>query len=267
MKTSRASLFCLIPLIVLGAGLGCSRTAAPRPEAPVLNQHPEPPFAVADMPAGEQGNLIRTGREIFVHTPQLASQYVGAKVACGDCHINAGAEAYAAPMIDIADVFPAFNKRAGHEISLQDRIQECFTRSENGHPLPYDGPEMKALSAYLDWMSRDGARGKSYKARGFVKLAELDGDVSRGQQVYGSQCAGCHGADGAGVAPVLPPVWGPNSYNDGAGMNSPKKMAAFLIHNMPQNHPGSLTPQAAWDVSAYVHSMPRPKFNEAYKSF
>lgn len=160
-----------------------------------------------------------------------------------------------------------FNKRAGHEISLQDRIQECFTRSENGHPLPYDSQEMKALTAYIDWLSRDGVKGKPYRGRGFVKLAELDGDAPRGKQVYATQCAGCHGTDGAGVPPVLPPVWGPNSYNDGAGMNDPKKMAAFLIHNMPQNHPGSLSPQEAWDVSAYVHSMPRPKFNEAYKHF
>ena len=34
--------------------------------------------------------------------------------------------------------------------------------------------------------------------------------------------------------PVLPPVWGPDSYNDGAGMNNPEKTAAFLLHNMPE---------------------------------
>ncbi len=262
--TSRVPLL-LIPLAILGAGLGCSRTA--RPAVVVQAQPADAAFAVADMPSGDQGDLIRAGRNIFVHTPQLAPQYVGGKVACGDCHIKGGTAAYAAPMVDLAEVFPLFNKRAGHEISLQDRIQECFTRSENGRPLPYDGHEMKALTAYIDWLSRDGIKGKAYKGRGFVKLAALEGDVPRGQQVYVSQCAACHGVDGAGVAPILPPVWGPSSYNDGAGMNSPKKMAAFLIRNMPQNHPGSLTPQQAWDVSAYVHSMPRPKFNEEYKNF
>lgn len=40
-----------------------------------------------------------------------------------------------------------------------------------------------------------------------------------------------------------------------------------MSRTMPQDHPGLHTPQQASDVSAYVHSMPRPKFNEAYKNF
>jgi hypothetical protein len=48
-------------------------------------------------------------------------------------------------------------------------------------------------------------------------------------------------------------------------MNKPQKMAAFLFHNMPQNAPGTLTAQDAYDVAAYIHTKPRPKFNPAYK--
>jgi thiosulfate dehydrogenase len=50
-------------------------------------------------------------------------------------------------------------------------------------------------------------------------------------------------------------------------MNDPKKMAAFVVHNMPQNHPGTLNAQDAYDVSEFIHTMPRPKFNEAYKNY
>ena len=266
MKTFGASLLCLIPLIELGASLGCSRIA-PSPGVAAQTDHGPSLFTVANMPSGEQGKLIHAGRDIFVHTPVYASKYVGAKVSCADCHINGGTAAYAAPMIDLAGIFPMYNKRAGHQIGLNERIQECFTRSENGSPPATDSPEMKSLLAYVNWLSRNGIKGQPYKGRGFVKLAVLEGDVPHGQQVYVSQCAACHGVDGAGVAPVLPPIWGQDSYNDGAGMNNPAKMAAFLTYNMPQNHPGTLTPQQAWDVSAYVHSMPRPKFNEAYKSY
>jgi thiosulfate dehydrogenase len=170
-------------------------------------------------------------------------------------------------MTDLAGLFPMFNKRAGHVISLQNRIQECFSRSEAGRPVPEDSKEMKAVVAYVDWLSRDGVKGKPYKGRGFVKLPALTADPVNGRSVYVSQCAGCHGSDGAGVPPVLPAVWGPDSYNDGAGMNDPAKMAAFVFHNMPQNHPGTLNAQQAWDVSAYIHTMPRPKFNQAYKNY
>ena len=38
------------------------------------------------------------------------------------------------------------------------------------------------------------------------------------------------------------------------------EMAAFVQHNMPQTNPGSLTPQDAYDVAAYVHGKPHSRF-------
>jgi len=240
---------------------GCSGPSIPAAEAKSAN----PQQAAVTNP--QQAELIHQGKLIFDETPKYAGSYVSNKLACSDCHIQSGTAAYAAPMTDLAGLFPMFNKRAGHEISLQNRIQECFSRSEAGRPVPEDSGEMKALVAYVDWLSQDGVKGKPYKGRGFVKLPALPSDPVNGRSVYAGQCAGCHGSDGAGVPPVLPAVWGADSYNDGAGMNDPAKMAAFVFHNMPQNHPGTLTAQQAWDVSAYIHTMPRPKFNQAYKNY
>jgi len=215
----------------------------------------------------EPSSLVDRGKLIFDETPKYATSYVGNRLACSDCHIQSGTAAYAAPMINLAGLFPMFNKRAGHEISLHNRIQECFTRSEAGRPLPLDSAEMQALVAYIDWLSRDGVKGKAYQGRGLVKLSALTGDPIAGEAIYAAQCAGCHGSDGAGVPPVLPALWGSGSYNDGAGMNNPAKEAAFVVHNMPQNRPGTLSPQQAYDVAAYLHTKPRPKFNQAYKSY
>jgi len=72
---------------------------------------------------------------------------------------------------------------------------------------------------------------------------------------------------GEGRAPLFPPLWGPDSFNSGAGMNSIKKMAPFVQHNMPQNRMGILSAQDAWDVSAYIHGKPRPALNAAYSRF
>ncbi|MGB6742347.1 MAG: c-type cytochrome [Terracidiphilus sp.] len=211
--------------------------------------------------------LVRQGKFIFDETPKYAHSYVGNNLSCSDCHLQSGAAAYSAPMIDMAGLFPMFNQRAGHMISLQNRIQECFTRSEAGQPLPDNSPEMHALVGYIYWLSRDGVKGKAYSGRGFVKLPALTGDPAAGKAVYASQCAGCHGSDGTGAPPILPALWGDNSYNDGAGMNDPTKMAPFVFHNMPQNHPGTLTPQQAYDVAAFIHTKPRPKFNQAYRYY
>jgi thiosulfate dehydrogenase len=160
-----------------------------------------------------------------------------------------------------------YNKRAGHIISLRDRIEECFVRSENGTPLPYDSPEMQAIVDYIDWISQPEPARMSFVGRGLITLPHLKPDPRRGASVYAEQCAGCHGDQGEGRAPLFPPVWGPNSFNDGAGMNGIDKMAAFVQHNMPQNRPGILSAQDALDVSGYIHSQPRPAFNEKYKSF
>ncbi|WP_051978815.1 c-type cytochrome [Edaphobacter aggregans] len=240
---------------------GCKKAdREPSPAVP-------PSYSLSAIPADAQGERIRFGRAIFDETPGFAPAYTGAKISCGDCHTQSGTAAYAAPMVDLAGMFPMYNQRAGRVIGLEERIQECFTRSENGKPLPPNSQEMLSLVAYINWLSRDGVKGAPYKGRGLVKLPEMVGNISRGKQEYASQCAGCHGADGAGVPPVLPPVWGPDSYNNGAGMNNPEKTAAFLLHNMPQNHPGTLTTQQAFDVAAYLHAMPRPKFNESYKGY
>lgn len=260
LKSNKSGLSAIVLSLFVGI-VGCS---GPHPTMPVAHQTP---FQGASIPSGENGEQIRMGKLIFDETPKYASAYVGNRLACSDCHIQSGTAAHAAPMIDMANIFPMFNKRANRIISMQERFQECFTRSENGRPLPEDSKEMKALTAYVDWLSREGAKGKAYEGRGFVKVADLKGEPIRGKSLYATQCSGCHGTDGAGVPPVLPPVWGPDSFNDGAGMNNPKKMAAFLVHNMPQNHPGILTAQDAYDVAYFVHSMPRPKFNEAYKNY
>jgi thiosulfate dehydrogenase len=102
--------------------------------------------------------------------------------------------------------------------------------------------------------------GRPFPGRGLVNLPELNGDFSRGEKIYGEQCAVCHGAEGNGKPPLVPALWGPDSFSDGAGMNQIPKMAAFVQHNMPQNMPDSLTPQEAYDVATYVHSKPHTVF-------
>uniref|UniRef100_E6QKL4 Cytochrome c, class I n=1 Tax=mine drainage metagenome TaxID=410659 RepID=E6QKL4_9ZZZZ len=241
------------------------RTYAP-PAAPPGTLAWEAPLS-KDIPAGAQGDLIRSGRLIFRATPQFAADHAGNKMSCGDCHVAGGIAPYASPMVGLPARFPMYNKRAGHVISLKDRIQECFTRSENGTPLDYDGPEMRALMAYIEWLSKPEPERKKFVGRGLVKLPELTPNRRRGALIYGEQCAGCHGSNGAGLVPQFPPLWGPDAFNDGAGMNQIPKMAAFIQHNMPQNRTGILTAQEAYDVAAYIHAQPRPAFNPAYKHY
>lgn len=246
-------------------------TVGPQVSALVPSSLPIPrtwtPPDVTKIPRGPAGDSILLGMRIFQETSRYAPAYVGDKISCSNCHIQTGTVTGAMPLVGAPAWFPMYSDRAKRMISLEDRIQECVTRSENGSPLPHDGPEMRGLLSFFDWLADSRPASQPSPGRGLATLPSLQGDPARGGTVYTNKCAGCHGADGAGVAPILPPLWGPGAYNDGAGMNQVNKMAAFVARNMPQNKPGTLTPQEAYDVSAYVASQPHSAYNHAYDNY
>ena len=220
------------------------------------------------IPSGPRGESILLGLRIFQETPKYAAGYVGNRISCGNCHIQIGTMTNAMPLVGAPGWFPQYSERSKRKITLEDRIQECVTRSENGKPLPHDGPEMRALFDFFDWLETSQPADQPPPSRGLAKLPDdLQADLARGEKIYTDKCAGCHGADGAGVPPILPPLWGPGAYNDGAGMNQPRKMAAFVLRNMPQNKPGTLTPPEAFDVASYVASKPHSPYNHAYDGY
>lgn len=85
----------------------------------------------------------------------------------------------------------------------------------------------------------------------------------RGQQVYTEHCAICHGEQGEGRrmadVPVIPALWGGESYNWGAGMHRVNTAATFIYENMPLGKSVQLNVQQAWDVAAYMNSRERPQ--------
>jgi thiosulfate dehydrogenase len=219
------------------------------------------------IPGGKLGASIRQGALLFNETPVYAAQYTSARLSCASCHAEGGIQPFASPVVGLPSLFPMFNARAGRMISLKDRVQECFVRSENGKPLSYESPEMRSILDYIEWLSQSSPGMRPFVGRGLVELPNLKPDSKRGAAIYRANCSGCHNSDGSGRAPLFPPLWGPESFNDGAGMNGVPKMAAFVQHNMPQNRMGILSPQESFDVAAFIHEQPRPAFNQIYKHF
>lgn len=217
--------------------------------------------ASAQIPSGREGDLIRYGRDLITQTRKYAGKYVSAGMDCAACHVSAGTQPRQGSFLGIYATFPQWNKRSHRFIALQDRLQECFLYSMNGYAPPASSREIIAMTAYIAWLSRGAPVGKGFPGQGFVTVhPEHPPDEAAGAKIYAAQCAACHGANGAGNAAAgFPPLWGPKSFNSGAGMNT--KMAAFVRMAMPQNAPGSLSDQEAADVSAFVLSHPRPKFN------
>jgi thiosulfate dehydrogenase len=129
--------------------------------------------------------------------------------------------------------------------------------------------EVLAVSAFISWLSRGYTVGRSPAWRGrnaiaAEKLVPVERlDPARGQAVYGERCQSCHGADGQGVQigdKKAGPLWGPDSWNDGAGAARVYTLAGIIRYTMPYLDPGSLSDADAQHVAAYVNSQPRPEF-------
>jgi thiosulfate dehydrogenase len=214
------------------------------------------------LPSGALGASIAYGHDILVDTHKLMKGYVRADMACAACHLAAGTQPRGGSFVGVYGRFPQWNKRSHRVIALQDRIAECFLYSMNGRAPSYSSKAMIAIVAYIAWISRGRPTGQEQPAsdRYIEPLPSSSPDLQRGAAIFMQKCAACHGADGQGISGVYPPLWGPRSFNNGAGMAHIDRMTGFVRYNMPQNAPGSLSLTEAHDVAAFVLLHKRPHF-------
>ncbi len=231
------------------------------------------------MPQGAKGKLIRRGYELLNNTCETlgpgakdpSKAYAGNGLACRSCHQFVGVKPYGLPWVGVANRYPRYHSRSGRDITLTDRINGCFERSMNGKPLPPDSEEMKAMLAYMQWLT-DGFPKKIVGTGSTgIEVPDRAVDLKQGEAVYTVACQSCHGPDGKGYRPLsvgeqgayaVPPVWGPDSYNTGAGMHRVLSAAGFIRSNMPLGTPWNrpfLTDEQAFDVAGYINSKPRPQ--------
>jgi thiosulfate dehydrogenase len=223
--------------------------------------------AESTIPAGPLGDAVRLGRRIFNDPQAYVKPYVGNGLTCSNCHINGGTQQWGGPLIGVWGVYPDYSDRSASVETLEDRLNDCFTRSMNGKPLPSGSAEMKGLLAYAWWLSAGVPTGKSLVGRGFERAAPpaTPPDPAHGKALFAAKCAACHGADGQGTrgangAYVFPPLWGPDSFNTGAGMARLVTAASFVQTKMPLGAGGSLSVRDAYDIAAYFTREPRPEF-------
>jgi thiosulfate dehydrogenase len=228
------------------------------------------------LPASPENDLIRYGHDIVIRTAQtigpLAAEpdrrFAGNRLACTNCHLNAGLQRFAAPYVS---TFASFPMMVSDKVqTLADRLNGCMTNSMNGKPMPADSREIQALIAYVRFVGEGSPQGVRVPGMGLKPLppAAQTPDAARGKEVFAQVCARCHEANGQGEMRTppnsgyaIPPLWGDDSFNAGAGMATLEMASAFIRANMPRGidyRSPILTEQQAWDVAAFLKSQPRP---------
>lgn len=218
-----------------------------------------------ELPGNAFGKMVMQGYALFVDTKRQAPQLVGNGLNCSNCHLDQGRLANSAPLWGAYPMYPAYRKKNDKVNTFAERIQGCFQFSMNGTPPAADSPQITALSVFAYWLASKAPVGVELPGRGYPDVPQpaKGYDIAQGEQVYAAHCATCHGESGQGqkVAQdyVMPPVWGKDSYNWGAGMHRINTAASFIQHNMPLGKPSTLSDQQAWDVAAFINSRERPQ--------
>jgi len=220
---------------------------------------------------------IAYGKDLIAHT----AKYLGPNgnvlkisngLNCQNCHLDAGTKIYGNNYGSVASTYPKFRARSGKVEDIYKRVNDCFERSLNGKSLDTSGKEMQAIKAYIQYIGSNVEKGKKAEGSGFKELAFLDRAAvpENGKIVYEEKCKSCHQTNGEGVANAdgteytYPPLWGKNSYNDGAGLYRISNLAKYAKYNMPlgvTHESTQLTNEEAWDVAAFINSQPRPHIN------
>jgi thiosulfate dehydrogenase len=231
----------------------------------------------SQIPAGREGDLIKYGKELIIHT----SKYLGPRgsvaqisngMNCNNCHLEGGTKPWGNNYSAVFSTYPKFRDRSGAVETIYKRVNDCFERSLNGRPLDSNSKEMRAIYAYIKWLGSNVNKGQKPAGSGLYELAFINraANPDLGKKIYVAQCKSCHQANGEGMINgegnefTYPPLWGKNSYNQGAGLFRLTRFAGYIKSNMPlgATHDAPiLTDEQAWDLAAYVNSMPRPQMN------
>jgi thiosulfate dehydrogenase len=194
-----------------------------------------PPFATEEY-----------GRRLLRETPELLGRdhpdperrFINSRLACASCHLNIGVEPGTLTLLQTDEHYPRFSGRAGTMTDIEDRINECMTRSMNGRALAMDSPEMIAMASYLRSLGAQyaamGASARVSNEPAGFKTPDRRADAEAGRAVYKERCSICHG----GMARVL-------------------TASRFIKARMPLGQP-DLTDDQAFDVAAFIDSQPRP---------
>jgi thiosulfate dehydrogenase len=249
-------------LAACGGGASDAVPASPSgtraaPSAAFEWKHWTPP-ALAEVPDDSLGRSIRRGLALLQHTTDSLPGYAHANLQCTSCHLNEGRDDKAAPLTGTFARFPKYMPRTGAVITVEDRVNYCFTRSLAGNRIPTDSREMTDIVNYIAFLSRGVPVGTKAAVDGLLPMPNtLTGDPARGEALFKEKCVACHGADGTGAG-VVPALWGPKSFSIGASMAREERAASFIWRNMPLGQGGTLTEQQAFDVASFMVRQPRP---------
>lgn len=237
-----------------------------------------------DIPAGPEGDLIREGIDLMLHTsrrvgnraPDQSKRMNWNSLNCVNCH-QAGASGlpgtkqFALALVNAVNDYPRFDTKSGKIISLEQRALGMFGAAPV--KMTVDKPEFQAIMAYLRWLSAGARSERAMVGVGLMPMQAINrsADPTKGKVLFANKCASCHGADAQGqrqpdfekgAGYLFPPLAGSDTYDNAGHMFAVPLLARYIHASMPLGTQASkpqLSPAQALDIAAYINddTMPR----------
>ena len=212
--------------------------------------------------------ISQTSKFIGPDVKDTSLRIAGNHMACEQCHIDAGLTIKTLCLAGASSRYPRDDARSNGKETLEDRINGCLERSMNGKKIDNNSREMQSMVKYINWASSFTVDDKNVpKGLPDMPLLNRSANPLRGKRIYLRKCVVCHANNGNGILSTpgkstdgytYPPLWGRDSFNNGAGLHRLLMSARFIKYNMPYKNPG-LRDDEAYDVAAYINFMPRPE--------
>lgn len=284
-------IFAVLGVVVIGGIIGLAvflSTSNNGAADEVVDEGWKPKDVINEISQGRASEQVAYGYQLLSDSqkhmgPQAEDpemRFTGNNLACTSCHLDGGNTLGASSWAGVTMRYPSFRGRSNAMGSIQDRINGCIERSMNGKMLPEDSDAMRAMVAYMEWLAEDMPPELVDEYAGFAdfEIPDVAVDLDKGEEIYVRECAVCHQADGQGQKMAdfssgyaFPPLWGDDSYNDGAGMHRVLTAASYIKANMPFAQASRANPKLsdleAFHVAGYINSFPRPAKSDKEDDF
>src|SRR5258708_40340826 len=142
---------CLIAMLTVAAATTAMMREGPAADVLQLDLAEWTPPSIGSAGDDPFGKLVKYGYALFTDTPNQigpaaadpAKRFSRSSLTCQNCHLKAGTQPYAVPLIGVWGQLPQYRGREGKIGTLEDPINGCLERSMHAHVMPLDGAEIK----------------------------------------------------------------------------------------------------------------------------